>query len=105
MLDDCDSPIGFHSYYSTPLDMATTIVWGDIAIPFAHETTSQQPDFRDISGIVAAFVDNDPQAPSVPVADLHPASPNGVVDFNDIAACVAAFVGDPYAFDGPTVCP
>jgi len=38
-------------------------------------------------------------------ADVDPAEVNRTVDFTDIATVVDAFLGNPYALDGPAACP
>ena len=88
----------------------TTALWGDVLAPFSG-TGSAQPDFRDISGIVAKFVGT-PDALPKPRFQLVPntAFPDRLVDFKDISACVAAFVGTSYANvigsgAGPCTCP
>jgi len=104
-LEGCDSPIGFSDYYSTPLGVDMVAIWADIVPPFGPGSSAAQPDFKDIHGLVSAFLGDDPLGPSVPTADLHPAMPNFVVDFNDIAMVVESFIGRPYEFEAPPTCP
>ena len=78
--------------------------WGDIVPPF-WTPGAFQPDFNDIAAVVQSFVDG-ATAPNKPRAQLQPSvpAPSESIDFRDIAAAVAAFVGDFYPFDGPGSC-
>jgi len=87
-----------------------TGAWGDVIAPFTG-TGSPQPNFKDISSIVAKFIAK-PGALPKPRFQLVPNAvfPDRTVDFKDIAAGVAAFVGTPYAGvvgaeAGPCTCP
>jgi len=107
--DDCVDP-------SDPVGSLTSAVelftgkWGDVVAPFAFEGTSPQPDFNDVAAIVRKFT-ADPSAPSKVDAQLVPNTvlPGRPVDFKDIAADVAAFLGTPYhelaGITGPCTCP
>jgi hypothetical protein len=79
----------------------TTGKWGDIVEPFGGPT---QPNFIDISGLVATFQAR-ATAPSVTQSDLVPQVPNQVADFLDISADVQAFQGLSYQFTVPGPCP
>jgi len=90
--------------YSTGPDIDTAAVWGDIEEPFAPQAESPQPDFYDIAAAVKAFVEA-VDAPPMVQADLYNGVPDRVIDFRDIALVVSGFVGSPYPFAGPTLCP
>jgi len=87
-----------------------TGAWGDVAEPFFGMTTARQPDFKDISELVAKFV-RDPAAPTKAHTQLQPnvVMPWLATNFKDIAACVSAFVSVPYDqmpfATGPCTCP
>jgi len=90
--------------FSASIELATQ-KWGDIVPPFWTPAVLQ-PDFNDIASVVHSFVDG-ATAPNKPRAQLQPdvPVPSQGIDFRDIAATVAAFVGDPYPFAGPGSCP
>jgi len=77
---------------------ATTLVWGDVAEPFGVV------NFTDVSAVIDRFRDI-PQALPVVRCDLQPATPDYLVDFDDVAITVAAFLGQPYPFGAPADCP
>jgi len=104
VLEGCDGPDAYPSYTSQPVEFSSSPTWGDVAPPYEGETVAPQPDFRDVSAIVEAFL-NSPGCPSILYADLNPATPNFIVDFNDISACVDGFLGVPYQLGPPEVCP
>jgi len=87
-----------------------TGAWGDVAEPFFGMTTARQPDFKDISELVAKFV-RDPAAPTKALTQLQPnvVMPWLPTSFKDIAACVSAFVSVSYDqmpfATGPCDCP
>ncbi len=96
----------------TPADrwIIATGLWGDVLAPFTG-SESAQPDFIDIAGVVAKFVAT-PGALPKPRFQLLPNTtfPDRSVDFKDISATVAAFVGTSYADVvgsgvGPCTCP
>ncbi len=95
--------------FSSPLSVSTG-KWGDAVDPFFGPGTELQPDFKDISGIVAKFLGTS-SAPIKASAQLRPnvVFPNRSVNFKDIAADVGAFLGVAYADDvailGPCTCP
>lgn len=89
---------------TSPLTLTTT-VWGDVTAPYADDPgAGGQPDFRDISEIVAKFATG-VGAPRV-AAELEPnvIDLSLALDFKDIAACVMSFLDQPYPLDGPTQC-
>ncbi len=94
----------FPSYFSDSFFASTTQTWGDIVAPFTEDGSLIQPDFRDINAEVLSFLDA-PTAPLKTQADIVPETPNHLVNFKDISAAVQAFLGTPYALDGPTPCP
>jgi len=90
--------------------MIDTGLWGDAIAPY-EGSGSVQPNFLDIAGTVAKFV-AEAGAPPKPHFQLVPNTvfPDRAVDFKDISAAVAAFVGDDYvtvlgAGVGPCTCP
>ncbi len=86
--------------------MTATAKWGDIVEPFDGPGGPKQPDFLDISSIVAKF-QAIPGAPSKARSQLQPSVPNPLqpISFMDIAAAVDAFSGSDYPYAGPTNCP
>jgi len=85
--------------------------WGDVVPLYdGDDPGAQQPDFKDIAATVAKFQAN-PAAPIKALAQLQPnvVFPGRALDFRDIAAGVAAFMGTSYAGSipgsGPCVCP
>jgi hypothetical protein len=94
------------SCYSDPL-VVQTGKWGDVMPPFdGDDPGAPQPDFHDITGVIKKFLAA-PDAPLKASAQLQPnvVFPNRRVSFKDVAACVSAFIGDPYPFVGPCPCP
>ncbi len=91
--------------FSAPLTVRTA-AWGDIVEPFNPPSTTQQPDFGDVSAVVNKFKEVD-GSPIKARTQLHPnlPDPSVPVDFADISACVDAFKGFPYPYPGPTDCP
>jgi len=89
--------------FSASIEVVTPI-WGDIVPPFWTPEVAQ-PDFNDIAAVVQSFADG-ALAPNKPRAQLQPdvPVPSESVDFRDIAAAVAAFVGNSYPFAGPGSC-
>ena len=75
---------------------ASTPAWGDLQPPWGDLSLSDAMRVVDGFGQV-------PGAPPLEQIDLHPAVPDGVVDFDDIVAAVDAYRGLPYPFDTP--CP
>ena len=95
----------FPSYYSASSFTTTAQIWGDIAPPFTGDPLNPQPDFRDITAIIATFLGNDEALPKTQ-ADLVPETPDAVANFLDITAVVKAFLNGGYPFPGPTAsCP
>lgn len=88
--------------YSMPTAM-TTGLWGDVVEPFAVAGETAQPDFLDVAAIVRTFLD-DANSVVTPQADLYPAVPDQMIDFQDIGLDVGAFTAEQYPFDGPTTC-
>jgi len=83
--------------------------YGDIWPLFDGNTAgAPQPDFNDIAASVQKFLAS-PGAPIKAVAQLQPniVFPERAIDFRDISADVAAFVGTSYpsANFGPCTCP
>jgi len=94
--------------WSSPITLSTG-KFGDVWPLFDDPANPPQPDFNDIAATVRKFVAT-PDAPIKAVAQLQPnvVFPNRPIDFKDIAADVAAFVGTAtYADinDGPCTCP
>jgi len=90
--------------YSAPFEVHTG-AWGDVAPPFKSPQYLTQPDFRDISALVDAFL----AAPGAPIkaqAQLQPnvPDPDNSVDFHDISDGVSAFLGEAYPYVGPNTC-
>jgi len=105
----CSGNLGDVSVYSAPLAVLTA-KWGDVAPLYDDPANPPQPDFNDISGMVQKFL----AAPGAPVKASAQLLPNVVfpdrsLNFKDIAADVAAFVGTSYPNDpetiGPCACP
>jgi len=95
--------------YSAPLVMLTG-KYGDVWPLFEHPDNPPQPDFGDIAALVQKFLAAGPvAAPIKAVAQLQPNNvfPDRAIDFRDIATCVEAFLGVPYAANntGPCECP
>jgi len=91
----------------SPPRLVATSKWGDVLGPFGG---GAQPNFTDINSIVQKFI-GIASAPSTPRADLvapgnfgEPNKPNQVVNFADVAADIAAFMGTPYPYTVPA-CP
>jgi len=95
-------PVGDPASFSTP-EYISTGAWGDVVEPKASGPAAGQPDFHDVAAIVQKFIDA-PGAESLPDVDLYPAVPDQVIDFQDVAADVAAFLQGGYPFGGPTIC-
>jgi len=81
--------------------------WGDVVRPF---TGASQPNFGDVSGIVAKF-GNVASAPNTARTDIvgpqgpgTPNTPNQGTNFADVSNDVSAFSGFPYPYT-VTVCP
>lgn len=106
---DCTDLLTSEQCWSHPVIIATG-AFGDVIEPWYVPQGPPQPDFNDISAIVAKFLAN-PDTPTKAMAQLQPnvVFPSRPTDFNDIAASVAAFLGVPYplAIDasGPCACP
>ncbi len=105
----CPNLLSDESCWSEVLWISTA-KYGDIT-PLYHgdDPTAPQPDFNDIAAMVEKFQAT-PGAPIKAVAQLQPncVFPDRPIDFNDIAADVAAFVGTTmYAESnyGPCTCP
>jgi len=88
-----------------------TGTFADVAPPFAADPGApSQPDFNDISGVVAKFL-AEASAPIKAQAQLQPnvVVPQRAIDFKDIATAVSAFLGVSYAelpaSIGPCACP
>ncbi len=102
----CADDIDNAANYSEPLEV-TTLPWGDIVEPwFDNVEGVPQPDFKDISSVVAKFQAL-PTSVTKARAQLRPncVLPWRQIDFKDIAAGVSAFVGDAYWYHGPCACP
>ncbi|MCH8967008.1 MAG: hypothetical protein IID43_04975 [Planctomycetes bacterium] len=99
------SDIGAPSNYSTPLELRTVVVWGDmtggtqnnIALP-----PNNTPGFLNILDQVNQFKDKG-QAPT-PWLDLDPQVPDRDVAFLDMLQGVNGFKDQPYPFDDPCMC-
>ena len=81
--------------------------WGDVVRPF---TGGSQPNFGDVSAIVAKF-SNMAMAPNTARADIvgpqgpgTPNTPNQSANFSDVSNDVSAFSGFPYPY-AVNVCP
>lgn len=107
---ECADRIEYSESYADPIELQTG-KWGDAAPLFeGDDPGAPQPDFIDISSLVAKFT----QSPSAPIkahAQLLPnvVFPDRAIDFKDISAGVDAFVGTPFAealgISGPCTCP
>lgn len=104
--EDCASGMNDPAVYSPAISVPTA-VWGDVVAP--HGTLANpnsQPNFLDISSLVAKF---QKLAGSVekPRGQLQPnaVDPSNNVDFADISVDVDAFRGEDYPFSGPVACP
>ncbi len=106
---DCLPMIGTSFDFGAPL-AASTSIWADMLAPFFSGPDDIQPDFKDISGIVAKFL-GDPAAPIKAATQMQPniVNPTRPVDFKDIASAVASFLGsafsDSLGITGPCECP
>jgi len=89
-------PDSFESNFSAS-QAGETGRWGDMVPPFDSPGNPPQPDSSDISACVKK-VQAAPDAPIKALAQLQPAvvRPERPISFNDIAAAVAAFTGQPY---------
>jgi len=104
VLEVCAGRLDDESLYSTAVQIDTAR-WGDVTALYAAPDNPAQPDFIDISAIVAKFVGAaDPTKVEtmlrftvLPVAES--------IDFRDIAACVESFTATAYPYDGPCACP
>jgi len=87
----CDEQLLGEEAFGANLQLVTG-VWGDVTAPYAG-SGSVQPDFVDISQVVAKFLAQ-PDAPSKAQAQLQPntALPNRSIDLHDVAADVQAFL-------------
>jgi len=97
-------------YTDAGLWQLSSAVWGDIVAPHPG-SGSTQPDFSDVASIVEKFLAST-TSPAKPRAQLVPSTPDPdrPIDFNDISADVAAFLGSSYdswvgAGAGPCTCP
>jgi hypothetical protein len=100
--DGCQGEEETCSGVSPPLEVETTR-WGDVAAAFGG---GGQPNFLDASAIVDKFRVL-PAAATKPRVQLQPDSPDPAigVNFLDISACIDAFKGRGYPYDGPSACP
>ena len=97
---DVNSPACFLD----PLPIATSR-WTDVVSPLAGEGLPE-PDFRDVRTFVEKFSGDG--GPMRAAAELDPKViilQGVLVDFKNIAASVASFIGDAYNHAGPAVCP
>ncbi len=108
--EDCADATDEPASYTLPIEILTG-KFGDAVAPFFDGTPgSQQPDFKDISAVVAKFTAA-PNAPEKALAQLQPnvVIPTGTINFKDISTAVNAFLGIPYAempfVTGPCTCP
>jgi len=96
-------------YCGVPGVIINTAKFGDIVAPF-DGSGSVQPDFADIDGAVAKFLEN-PGAPRKRVCQIRPETvePDQLVGFDDISAVVDAYNGIQYSATaragGPCSCP
>ncbi len=92
-------------YFSAVLTVPTVSVWGDVVgSSGSPEAPDGKVDMADMTAVVDRFV-NQPDAVSTERADLHPAVPNYIVDFQDIAGVLDAYRGFPYPFSSGPRCP
>ncbi len=101
----CTCDVNVESDFSAPLTL-TTSHWGDVTEQFLSEFAIVQPDFVDITAIVAKFLDSPGAIPKART-QLQPnlVRPDAPVDFKDISADVGAFLNGVYPFTGPCTCP
>lgn len=100
--EHCVSVMNEEYWYSAPR-IITMGKWADVTIPFGG---AGQPNFQDVSAIVAKF-QTTPTAISKTRAQLQPAvvNPNNPINFQDVSQCVGAFQGKPYPYAVPAACP
>lgn len=58
----------------------------------------------DLSAVIQAF-QRLPASPPITWVDVHPESPNDLINFADVQVIVKGFLGDPYPFSDPALCP
>jgi len=100
----CADQLEDESLYSTAVELRTGR-WGDVTALYAGPGTPPQPDFVDISAVVAKFVGElEPRKVQAMLRlNVPPVTDN--INFKDIAATVAAFMQEAYPYDGPCTCP
>ena len=92
--------------FSEPLELETS-EWGDLVRDCAT-TPCGVPDGNASFDDIVAGVDKFRNLLGAIIkarADLAPNTPDLTVDFTDVAYTVNAFLGFPYPFAGPTLCP
>lgn len=109
IFDDCCNDFDDPSCFSAPLTVLTGR-FGDVISPFWMAPGDVQPNFTDIAALVSKFL-GDVGSLSKARTQLQPnvVFPENAVDFRDISAGVAGFLGTPYDATsfavGPCVCP
>ncbi len=100
--EHCVSVMSEDYWFSAPR-VITMGEWGDTVAGFGGPS---QPNFQDVSAIVAKF-QSSPTAVSKTRLQLQPAipNPNSGVSFSDVFKCVSAFQGLPYPYTAPPACP
>ncbi len=84
---------------------AVTAIWGDTVGAFAEGVWPRPDGAVDIGDAVAALerFSVTPTAPPIEWCDIHPETPNEILDILDITSILDAFAGMPYPFAPP--CP
>ncbi len=89
------------SSFSSPLNVTTATVWGDV-VSTCETDPCGPPDGTvgvptDVVSILDKFVSS-PGAPSKVRVDLQPATPDGIIDIQDVSRALDAFRGAGYPF-------
>ena len=81
--------------------------WGDIVGEYNGVAWSPPNGVQNFADPLAAIRTFQGKASSAPMtwADVHPETPNRVVNFDDVLQLVLAFTAEPYPFSAPADCP
>ena len=96
MSDACDVADGTSDDCNSNVVPDSCEIFGDVAWPFAYETTGAQPDLDDILCLIDDFADGslvNGCATSAYTTDLSPCEGDGSLDLDDVLAVVDAFGG------------
>ncbi len=101
----CTGNLDTCTLVSAPLPLRTAR-FGDVIEPYNPPSAATQPDGIDVAAMVDKFK-NVPGAASKTATQLQPDLPDLLADMGalDVSACVDAFNGRAYPFQGPCVCP